>query len=59
MDDNLYIFKADVEDQEDFKSMVGLHNCVIVQEDDLYYILEGSPEDIESFCQDWSKREEF
>ena len=59
MDDNLYILKSDVEDRDYFEDIVGLNNCVIVQEDDFYYILEGSPEDIESFCQDWSKREEF
>ena len=59
MTDNLYIFKADVESQDDFESMIGLHNCVLAQEDDLYYILEGSSENIESFHQDWDKRKEF
>ena len=59
MTDNLYIFKSDVEDLDNFESMIGLHNCVLVQEDDLYYILEGSPEDIEFFRQDWDKRKEF
>lgn len=59
MTDNLYIFKADVEDQDAFEFMIGLHNCVLAQEDDLYYILEGSPEDIESFHQDWDKRKEY
>lgn len=59
MTDNLYIFKADVEDLDDFKSMIGLHNCVLAQEDDLYYILEGSPEDMETFRQDWGKCKEF
>lgn len=56
MSSKIYIFKSDVEDRDEFESMVGLHNCVLVQEDDFYYILEGSSEDIESFCQDWSKR---
>ena len=59
MTDSLYIFKADVESQDDFESMIGLHNCVLAQEDDLYYILEGSPEDLESFHQDWDKRKEL
>lgn len=56
---NLYILKSDVEDLDDFESIIRLHNCILVQEGDLYYILEGSPEDIESLCQDWEKRKEF
>ncbi len=59
MGDNLYIFKSDIEDLDYFESIIGLHNCVLAQEDDLYYILEGSPEDIESFRQDWVKCKEF
>lgn len=59
MSSNLYIFKSDVKDLDDFESIIGLHNCVLAQEDDLYYIIEGSLEDIESFCQDWGKRKEF
>ncbi len=59
MIDDLYIFKTDVTDLDYFESTIGLHNCVLAQEDDLYYILEGSPEDIESFRQDWGKRKEF
>lgn len=59
MIDDLYIFKTDVKDLDHFESMIGLHNCVLAQEDNLYYILEGSPEDIESFRQDWGKRKEF
>lgn len=56
MTDKLYIFKSDVEDLDYFESVIVLHNCVLAQEDDLYYILEGSPEDVESFHQDWSQR---
>ena len=61
MIDHLYIFKSDVSDIESFKNSIGLHNCRLINglyttEEELYYILEGSPEDVESFRQDWNKQ---
>lgn len=55
MIDNLYIFKFDVKDRDAFDSLIGLHNCIVAKEDELYYIVEGSPEDIEMLRQDWIK----
>ncbi len=57
MIDNTYIFKTDIPDFEYFKSLVGLHNCIHMLDDDIY-IIEGSPEDIEAFRQDWIRYKE-
>ena len=58
MIDRLYVFKSDIKDEEPFINSVNLHNCMLVNmpSNDLYYILEGSPEDVESFRQDWNKQ---
>lgn len=49
MIDTIHIFKSDVTDRDKFESAVGLHECIIASEDDLYFTIEGSPENIESF----------
>lgn len=59
MIDYIYIFKSDVKDIDMFNNILHLHNCILTYEDDLYYILEGSPEDVESLRQDWIKRQEL
>lgn len=57
MIDDTYIFKKDIPKFEYFESLVGLHNCIYMLDDDIY-IIEGSPEDIEAFRQDWIRYKE-
>ena len=50
--DAIYIFKSDTIDPG-FKNLVYLYNCRIINSDDLYYKVEGNPEDIEAFREAW------
>lgn len=59
MIDHIYIFKSDVKDIDEFNNIIHLHNCILIYEDDLYYTLEGTPENAESFRQDWINRQEL
>lgn len=51
MDENLYVW-SDGLNFDIFESIVLLHNCRISLIDDDYYVVEGSSEDLDSFCQD-------
>lgn len=57
--DNLYIFKSDVDDFNKFELMISLYNCRISQEDTLYFVLEGTSEDIDTFKEFWIHRNEM
>lgn len=61
MIDHVYIFKSDVKDEESFINSINLHNCRLANRDDesTYYIIEGSPGDIECFRQDLNAQEGF
>lgn len=54
---NLYISKESIENFDDFASLVGLHNCIIVNENEFYYIIDGDSYDLFLFYTDWSNLE--
>lgn len=50
----LAILKNTIGDHEYFKSLIGLYGLIIIDEEPEYYILDGSPEDLEEFSHDWN-----
>ena len=50
----LAILKSTIGDHEHFKTLIGLYGLVIIDEEPDYYILDGSPDDLEEFSHDWS-----
>ncbi len=57
--DNLYIYIKDVQDYMLFELLVGFYNCRISMKDDLYFVVEGTPEDIKAFGEYWIHRNEM
>ena len=41
-------------DDSNFKELVALYNLTVIQEEDQYYILDGTKEDLKLFSSDWS-----
>lgn len=52
--DTIPIFKSDVTNYNSFQLLLKLYNCRVISTEDEYYIVEGTPEDIEDFRKDWS-----
>lgn len=53
--DSMPIFKSDVADKNSFELLLGLYNCRISSIEDAYYIIEGTPENLEDFRKYWSE----
>ena len=50
----LAVNKSNVKDFETFNEFVQLYGLNIIQEEDMYYILDGSKDDLEEFSKDWN-----
>lgn len=50
----LAVNKETVSNPETFGDFVALYGLRIIQEEDLYYILDGSIEDLMEFAKDWN-----
>lgn len=53
--DSMPIFKSDVYDKTSFELLLSLYDCRISSIEDAYYIVEGTPENLEDFRNYWSK----
>lgn len=50
----LAVAKDGIGDHTYFKELIGLYNLTIIYEEQEYYILDGSPEDLDEFQRDWN-----
>ncbi len=53
--DSMPIFRSDVSDRTSFELLLGLYGCRISSIEDAYYIVEGTPENLEDFRKYWSE----
>ena len=53
MSQKLPIFRSDVDSFESFELLIGLYDLKIADIEDDYYILEGSPENLNEFRNYW------
>ncbi len=53
MSQKLPIFRSDVDNFEAFELLIGLYDLNIASTEDEYYILEGSPENLDAFRTYW------
>ena len=53
--DTISVCKSEVADLNVFELLLNLYNCHIISIEDEYYIIEGSPDDIEDFGKYWTK----
>lgn len=54
--DTMPIFKSDVLDKNAFELLLNLYDCHISFVEDEYYIVEGTPENIEDFRVYWTEQ---